>query len=1047
MTMEQWTRRIGEVIKVEAKDTGYADFLATHKEFANILVAGTRETKDQAKSMKEDELFRLFMDQREQHQFYLVKGDNGTGKSHLIRWLKEKYMQSISSDKESVLFISRAQSTLRGALEQIIQANLLQDETLTDNLKKLVNANEHLSSEGLKQRILHHFAIAVQQDDDNHILKMDPRLRKQLYAFLVEQATQDLLLRPGGPIERIQKKLASEAKHEAMTEVTPYFQSSDFNLTYEQASFLKKSDISRLAERFVESIAETTSASDIIAVRAYRESCANYLNQFLEVVVQECTQLRGTDLRNVFMTLRQELKKQGKNLTLFVEDITSFTGIDKELVNVLAFTNEGTDFDESLCRLISVVGVTNEYYRNHFPDNYIDRVTGEWYTDGAALVSKDDVVELTALYLNAIYSERKVLEEWAREGADPDTLPISNLYDEHQWAKVSYRGRLLTVYPFTPNALKLFYDNLGQKTPRRLLTSVIRKYVHDLLVSGPREMLPDFSDLHHTLSVRPFWSDSDEASLHRQASGSDFNRYLTLLRVWGDSTMKEDKDSEGHTTIGGLPEAAFQTFGLRFLTGQRSSVEGINPKPAIGATTRPGDSLRPVKPVEPIPEPSPVTVSVPSPPVTDIKQERFANSQKEIEGWMYGESLSSYGQYLRLIIDFLKSTIRWEDFDVLPSYVTDFLSPRRLEIEGQTGKVHAKEVNKIVFTRSQLFRGALLAFAAWRDLGKESWEFNDAPMYLQRLMSWFESIMPSIVQFVRKPSSEEKWHDREWTVLAQYYIAGFSGKLQDTSSAESIYLALNHSFSRIVSKRDPEWNNLAELINHDYAEFTSDNYVKYFNCAQGDPTKSSSVVFLDAASILRIIQSFKDAKWDIDLYPTAKKENLSWYKASNFLYSFKGKFSVALKYEKENLYRLISRIRELCGKELLQEQIENTFDGIQVMITWMKDNRIPFSHEDYAIMNTSEWKVEKFIQSVQSMREFDSITDVHYLFALLSQDPRLLVHSYLEVLQKFEKLMDEQYERYSGIYNSLDLSDDGFKELGIARSHLTQLSETFSQLR
>lgn len=1027
MITEQWTRRIGEVIKVEAKDTGYADFLATHKEFANILVASSRETKEQAKPMKEDDLFNFFMDQRGIHQFYLVKGDNGTGKSHLIRWIKEKYLQKITGDEESVLFISRAQSTLRGALEQIVEANLFQDEVMTENLKKLINANEHLSSEGLKQRILHHFAIAVQQDEDNHSIRMEARLRKQLYAFLVEQATQSLLLQPGGPIERIQQKLASEAKHEAMTEVTPYFQGMDFKLTYEQASVLKKADISRLAERFVESVAETTLSSEVAAVMAYRDACANYLNQFLDIVVQECTQLRGSDLRNVFMTLRQELKKQGKNLTLFIEDITSFTGIDKELVNVLAFTNEGTEYDESLCRLISVVGVTNEYYKNHFPDNYIDRVTGEWYIDGAALVDKEDVVELTALYLNAIYSEKAILEEWARNGAHPDILPASRLYEEHEWAKVPYRGQSLTIYPFTPNALKVFYDNLGQKTPRRFLTNVIRKYVHETLTKGPRETLPDFSELFSSLKVIPIWNQSDDANLRRQVGGPELNRYLTLLRVWGDSTMTERKGDDGAITIGGLPEQVFRAFGLRFLTGQ------------VNAGSTP--SLK----VDPILSPKQDPI-VKLKPIVNLKQERFAKSLQEIEGWMYGQSLPSYASYLKMMLDFFKSTIRWEEYDILPAYITDYLTPRRAEIDGQIGALNTKESNKLVFSRSELLRGALLAFAAWHDLGNDTWEFDDAHLHVQGLMSWFESEAPRIIEFVRKPTAEAKWQDREWTVICQYFIAGFNGKLKDASTPQAIYMGMSQPYSKIASERETDWNFLSDFINRDYSEFTEEIYVKYFNCVQGDPTKSVSAVFLDATSILRVIEHFKDNDWNLEIYNLPNKENLTWYKASNLLRVFQEKFDSALKVEVSTFDNMMDGLRKLCGPELNQQQIEDTFDGIQEMIVSMKSTHIPFSHDDYSIMNSQIWNLSEFIQNVQRFRNFRNITDKHEIFSLMSQDPRLSIKVYRDVLLKFEKLMDEQYERNSQTYAGLDRTNDGTKEIAKVKGHLEQLRDTLARI-
>ena len=56
----------------------------------------------------------------------------------------------------------------------------------------------------------------------------------------------------------------------------------------------------------------------------------NYLNHFTSQVVQRCADISSESTKSVFEKLRKDLKKQGKNLTLFIEDFTGFTGIDSE---------------------------------------------------------------------------------------------------------------------------------------------------------------------------------------------------------------------------------------------------------------------------------------------------------------------------------------------------------------------------------------------------------------------------------------------------------------------------------------------------------------------------------------------------------------------------------------------------------------------------------------------------------------------------------------------------------------------------------------------
>ena len=68
----------------------------------------------------------------------------------------------------------------------------------------------------------------------------------------------------------------------------------------------------------------------------------------------------------------QKPERKGKNLILLVEDITSFTGVNQALLNALVTGHTGSNAVDSLCKLISVVGTTTQYY-NQFRDNYRDR--------------------------------------------------------------------------------------------------------------------------------------------------------------------------------------------------------------------------------------------------------------------------------------------------------------------------------------------------------------------------------------------------------------------------------------------------------------------------------------------------------------------------------------------------------------------------------------------------------------------------------------------------------------------------------------------------
>src|SRR5579863_1781590 len=117
--------RIGQVINKEAVSIERATFLATHVPFNSISYEHTPQfMTDRSEGGLLHELRRCATEHR--HTFAVVQGIPGTGKSHLIRWLKESYA---AANKESqgndvVLLIERAQCNLRNTLQQIIQSGV-----------------------------------------------------------------------------------------------------------------------------------------------------------------------------------------------------------------------------------------------------------------------------------------------------------------------------------------------------------------------------------------------------------------------------------------------------------------------------------------------------------------------------------------------------------------------------------------------------------------------------------------------------------------------------------------------------------------------------------------------------------------------------------------------------------------------------------------------------------------------------------------------------------------------------------------------------------
>ena len=410
-------RRIAQVITTNAISVNRNEFLATHTPFKNLKYTISGREVSNPKIISEDDIFvEYIVKQQDRHNFMVVQGDNGSGKSHFIRWVKEKYENEIDMEKEALIFISRGQNTLKGTLEQIINSDVFDEKFREEKLKKFMQANESLSESFLKTNIILQFAGAIKDDKE-----LDRRDKDAIYEYLVDSSVQNELLKEDGPINRFYSKLANENISNTNIDIEAKFIDEDFKISDIRIKKEIATNASTRARRYMDKL------NDRVKGDEYRANLAKILNSKIEFVIQNCTNLRASDLKSVFEELRIELKKKGKNLTLLIEDITSFTGIDKALVEVLVTEDAGTEYNEQFCRIFSIIGVTNAYYKDNFPDNLKDRVTGRILIEGSLFLHKEEELsELAGRYINAINLEEKVIDKWVKNGAYTSEIPTSS---------------------------------------------------------------------------------------------------------------------------------------------------------------------------------------------------------------------------------------------------------------------------------------------------------------------------------------------------------------------------------------------------------------------------------------------------------------------------------------------------------------------------------------------------------------------------------------------------------------------------------------------
>ncbi len=422
MNIDIAKKRISQVLRVDSIDSTDSDFLATHVPFRKIVVSTRSGDRHEETNRSEEDIYKDIFENkmsRDLHQFVIVEGSSGAGKSHFIRWLYAK-LSAKEEDNDVILLIRRSDNTLKGTIRQLLEIKEVKEIANKQAYERLVKANQAINESKFKSTIYHRFIVEIENDTSETLSSMK---RKKLIALLNNSIFQDKLMSAGGPIERIYSKITSSSSSVDL-DLIAQFTLEDLTLDVDFVNQLEDAD--KKARDFANSLMEDDD-------NAFIHKITDYLNSFVETVIQSSAGIEPGDFEQIFKEIRRELKRKGKNLILLVEDITSFTGINQALLNALVTGHTGSNTADNLCRLISVVGTTSEYYRQ-FRDNYRDRITKQiTIHDGAIGDNKSDLLQFVAKYLNAVSLETKVLNDWVRNGANKDKMPVYTENDHDSW--------------------------------------------------------------------------------------------------------------------------------------------------------------------------------------------------------------------------------------------------------------------------------------------------------------------------------------------------------------------------------------------------------------------------------------------------------------------------------------------------------------------------------------------------------------------------------------------------------------------------------------
>ncbi len=1005
--MEQYS------IKTDNMASEDSYFMATHMPFSNLEVIHGGHVTAPDTLMNEEEVYKeLVWNPDNVHRLLIVRGDNGTGKSHLIRYLKARFENDAdryNSETEQIIFLRRLNNSIRGAFSQLLDQKVIKDPDVKEKLQKFVASTDSKDEEAFKTDIYHAYAALVMNDKEGDIYK--PVICKNIAQFLYDSRVQEHLFREGGAISRCYQFITGP--NDKVLNGNVVFKEADFTL---DRKALK--DIVHMGSAEARDFANSIKVDKDEVAKLVR-----YLNRFTPLVIQKCADISSESAKTVFEQLRRELKKQSKNLTLFIEDFTGFTGIDSELITVLSTEHGG--IYEDLCRVTAIIGITDGYY-NQFKDNFKDRVTYQINVTERSYGNINFLSEMAARYLNTIFCETNDIRKWFTDGAKHADLPISLFTAPCPWDMVHINEKKVTLYPFNRKSLSGLYDKLSVKTPRMFLLQIrdqLKAYF-DGKEYGDNWTFPSRTTLEDNIQMK---NAAHSSNIDRQdtLSTNDKVRLKCALEIWGDGSGHRVQKHDG-IYIGDTNKEFFEDIGLGAFTGIgeiRNEDETESSDESAKSNVQHTEN------------------HVIADPAASRRQRDLKARREDIQKWLEnGSELQFSPDYRKWLLGFIKDAINWQAEGISPYIAASKLPDQSIIfIEGQSGGA-LKDKALLILDKSIETKDVLLALCEYEYA--EGWLFPTAAYFQQKVLNWLEKNRTKIVSRVLgiEPG---KMHLPiiEWCLAVQYLKAQILGIKIDMSSPLTIIksLFMYHNDAGIQTRETQEWSDVIEFIRNEEGYLSSCyNLLKYSsNTHMGAISqRPSSTPFYRTEELMFALQKLTKRGWNIeDELPEASMGNTLLSTPASMLRKLYQRVGVIVSSEEQHIAMVCEKIKGYIG-ELTVDNLVTVINSVKNLYITFNANSIPYSNTLKSRFDIAPLEKAKNIMNVIEQCTYAKSlpTSVEKL-ALYSSNIGKELSDFLKDLTDVELLAHQEQEKAERELRNLsgDLDVDSLVAAGIAR--------------
>jgi hypothetical protein len=695
---------VKQVLQTEALAGNDAVFMATHFPIEGFEVGGNRAAEIAGST--EQSLFEALSREDVRHAFCVVRGEPGSGKSHLIRWLNIQWCRAETSDL--VLLIQRADGSLQSTLEQLRKVLPLEGDA---SIWQGIEASDGIRFEARVK--LFHNALGLslaagffeKELDDTH--------------WCEERALSELLLSPevrerwSAP-SRILETVCGQGG-ERNSELAQFLPDDIRELArigqaIEQPKRAHLRFLQRLRVEFEAADDPANHGTPFNEIAPEASQVVRALNERLNPAIQRFLGISPNGMRELFRRLRRRLRDENRRLVLLLEDITSFQGVDNLLIDVLV-TDSQTRPDE--CDLISVVGLTPSYFEKFIGGlgNIVARVThmirlgrGEHgFETVTSLETNESQVRFTAKYLNAVRLGITGIKDGTNVPNSCDGCPDQEPCHRSFGSRDGYGLYPLSEIYITSNYPRLIdpEGKLTQMTPRGLLQNLVHPALFhvDDLANGDYPP-PEFpiAPIHRATELPgPV---RDRLAAIAEEDESILARLRLLTGLWGKrpASVAISRTEDGEPEFAGIRESIFDTFQLPW-PGSASTQETSkpdSPKPEAEEERRaesPG-----AEPRAPKTSPKPATKAQ-APRI--IRTGDLDRRLKQLEAWEDGNRLEEEPFWNQLVWQAI-SELPWQQLGISWYLWHQLFTDRNILLAG-TGQARATHL--VIPRETWVFRG------------------------------------------------------------------------------------------------------------------------------------------------------------------------------------------------------------------------------------------------------------------------------------------------------------------------------------------------------